>query len=322
MRIFFVVFGAALAACSSAQPIAYAPAPAPAAHGRSWIAPNAGGKRLLYVSDYDSVDIYEYGTDTKVGSLGDFSQAAGSCTDRAGNVYVTNTGSADVLKFSHGGTKPTYIIDPSPYPVDCAIDTASGNLAVINEYGTSEYSPGNVAIYTGGKGKARVYKSSFSAPLTSGAYDAGGDLLVSGSANTTLDFGFLSSGQQKFESVDLQYPQNWYGPPYVRWDGEYFVVGFRTGYIDQPDIFAMYTIKGSTGIREGYSLAERAGQSGSFWLGKIGGPKSLHRANRLVLCGSYDYGGVLFYYYPEGGAAVFTLQDGRESSGVTVSPSD
>ncbi|HEY6484793.1 MAG TPA: hypothetical protein VIX83_00220 [Candidatus Cybelea sp.] len=321
MRICFAVFGVALAACSGAQPIGYAPAPVvPAVHGRSWIAPDLTGKTLLYVSDEDTVDVYDYGTNTKVGSLADFSHAAGSCTDGAGNVYVTNTGSADVLKFSHGGTKPTYIIDPSPYPVDCAIDTASGNLAVINEYGASEYSKGDVAIYAGGKGKPKIYKSSFSVPLTSGAYDAHGNLLVSAFANTTFDFGYLPAGQQKFESVNLRYSSNWYGPPYVRWDGEYFVAGFRAGYVDEPDIFAMYTIKGTNVIREGYSLAERVGQSSSFWLGKVGGPKSLHRANRLLLNGSYDYGGILFYYYPEGGAAVFAMQDELESSGVTVSP--
>ncbi len=313
---------AALAGCSVSQ--AQLPASSPpagaAAHARTWMSRNASAKPLLYISDYGSVNVYDYETNTQVGSLEYFQHAGGSCTDAHGNVYITNTGDADILEFSHGATKPKYIVNPYPYPVDCSIDPSTGNLAVVNEYGEGESSPGNVAIYAGGNGKPKIYKSIFSSvPLVSASYDASGNLLVSAYQDKTFDFARLPAGKSAMESVTLPRSQNWYGPPYVRWDGEYFVVEFETEYVNSPAIFVMYTITGSSGLQEGYSLTERAGGSAPFWLGRIGGPKTLKRASQLVLCGDSDYGGVEFFDYPEGGAYVFEIQNLEQAGGATVS---
>lgn len=320
MKISHVIVAAALAGCGVAQPqLPPASTAGGSAHPLTWMSPGAAPKSLVYVSDYSAVDVYDYESSTQVGTLSYFSHAGGSCTDAHGNVYITNIGSADILEFAHGGAKPTYIIDPTPYPVDCAVNRANGNLAVINEYGSSQSSPGNVTIYAGGKGKPQVYKSPFSTPLVSGAYDAKGNLLVSSYGSNTFNFALLPAGQTKLQSISIPHQTDWYGPPYVRWDGEYFVINYRAEYVDEPVIFVMYTIKGSGAIQEGYGVAERAGESGPFWLGRVGGPKTLHRANRVILCSSYDYGGISYYYYPELGASVFGLNlNGDE--GVTVSP--
>lgn len=285
------------------------------ARSRTWMSPDASGKSLLYVSYYSAVQVYDYETDTQVGNLSYFAHAGGSCTDAHGNVYIANYGDADVLEFSHGGTKPRYIVDPSADPVDCSIDPTTGNLAVIN----GNASPGNVAIYAGGKGKPKVYKSPFSTSLVSGAYDPSGNLLVSAYQNNTIDFAMLPAGKTKMESVTLPYQQDWYGPAYVRWDGEYFVVDFQTSYTRSPAVLIMYTLKGTTGEREGYSIAQDSDGSGPFWLGKIGGPKNAHRANQLVFCSRGGYGGVLFYDYPQGGEFVFDLDQLDEAGGATVS---
>lgn len=301
---------AALAGCSFSS-MSQIPAASP-------LSPNASSKTLVYVSDYSSVLVYAYETGTQVGKLDYFNHAAGSCTDAAGDVYVANDGDADVIEFSHGGTKPKYIVDPSPYPVDCAIDRTTGNLAVINQYGYSEYAPGIVAVYAAGKGKPKLYKSPFSTALVSGAYDARGNLLVSAYQGSTIAFATLPAGKTKMETVSLPLSRNWYGPAYVRWDGQYFVADFRTGYTDDPGIFVMYSIKGLSGERQGYALAEYSG-SGPFWLGKIGGAKSLQRANQLLVCGQSGYGGLMYYDYPEGGAYIYDLYQ-YENCGVTVSP--
>ena len=89
-----------LAACagSGVQTQPLAPQGRAATHGLSWMTPDAGGKKLLYVSYYSSVLVYDYGTSNQVGQLSYFSRAAGSCTDPSGDVYVTNYGAADIIE--------------------------------------------------------------------------------------------------------------------------------------------------------------------------------------------------------------------------------
>ncbi|HVR46086.1 MAG TPA: hypothetical protein VMT95_05565 [Candidatus Binatia bacterium] len=279
----------------------------------SSLTPNVG-KNLLYVSAYSAVDVYDYGSNTQVGTLNYFSHAAGSCTDPQGNVYVTNNGAADILEFAHGGSAPVKtFIDPNPNPIDCSVDPVTGDLAVINESG-----PGDVAVYVKGKVRPKIYAEKGFSAYSSGSYDASGNLLISGEESSMLSFAILRHGGSAFKSVTLPHSSQWTRPGYVRWDGEYFVVEFDVPYYQYPSIFEWYTIHGTRGIEEGYMLTERSGQSGgAFWLGRIGGPKSVKRANQLVLTNS-QYG-VLFYDYPEGGGAVFSLYNEQGAQGVTAS---
>ena len=80
-------------------------------------------------------------------------------------------------------------------------------------------------------------------------------------------------------------------------------------------------IKGTKGTEEGYMITEKSGEnSGAFWLGRVGGPKSVTRANQLVAVGSSDYGGVFGWNYPLGGSYIFTIYSSREDdSGITAS---
>ncbi len=301
----------ALAGC--AQPFPSAPLGASAA--ASWIAPDAGGKNLLYVSYGSSVLVFDYGTSNQVGQLSYFSEAAGSCTDASGDVYVTNYGAADVIEFAHGASKPMKtLIDPSPYPVDCAVDPATGNLAVINEYGRSEYAPGNVAIYTAAKGTPKTYKIKGFTTYVSGSYDASGDLLVSDTQSSRIGFAMLARGSRTFKAVTLPQRANFKYPGYVRWDGEYYVVDFEFFGVT---IFEWYTIKNYEGSEEGYMETEESGEvCTAFWLGRIGAPKSVRRANQLV-AGTGE--GILGWNYPHGGSYVFQIYDYSEARGVTAS---
>jgi hypothetical protein len=292
-----------------------------AARHLSWIAPDTGGKNLLYVSYYSEVRVYDYGTDNQIGTLSYFTHAAGSCTDTSGNVYVTNYGAADTIEFAHGKSAPIKtLVDPSPYATDCAYDPSTGNLAVINQYGQSQSSPGNVAVYAGAKGTPKVYKVNGFVTYVSGAYDARGNLLVSDQASTGVKFAILPHGGSKFIAVTLPLPRyaNWTGPGFVRWDGEYFVVSYATEYTDSPTIFLWYTIKGTNGTPEGYMGTNKTGQRAEqYWLGRVGGPK-VKRANQLVAATNSGYGGVFGWDYPRGGAYIFDLYD-DDATGVTAS---
>ena len=286
-----------------------------ATHRRWWMSP-AAGKNLLYVSEYQEVHVYAYGTDNQVGELDNFTHAAGSCTNTKGDVFVANNGAADVLEYAHGKSTPIQtLIDPSPYPADCAVDPSTGNLAVVNQYGASEYSPGNVAIYSGAKGKPKTYKVNGFSTYVSGTYDAQGDLLVSDVESSGIKFAMLPHGGSKFEAITLPHSGQWAGPGFVRWDGAYFDVEFAIG---ETSIFVWYTIKGSKGTQEGYTSTEESGEvGGPYWLGRIGGPKSVKRANQLVVC---LYDGVTGWEYPRGGDYIFQLYDDQRAAGVTVSP--
>jgi hypothetical protein len=310
-----------LAGCAGSvvqtQPLA--PQSRAGTHGLSWMAPNAGGKKnLLYVSYGSSVLVYDYGTTTEVGQLSYFSHAAGSCTDPSGDVYVTNYGAADVIEFAHGGSKPIQtLIDPSPYATDCAFDPSTGNLAVINKYGQSEYSPGNVAIYTKAKGKPKTYKIKGFTTYVSGSYDARGNLLVSAApaSSYVVEFAMLQHRSNAFKAATLQRSGNFKYPGYVRWDGEYFDVEWEYFGVS---LFEWYTIKDYNGTYEGYMLTEESGEgSGPYWLGRIGGAKSVTRANQLV--GAMTIYGVMGWNYPRGGSYIFQIYDDSQAGGVSAS---
>jgi hypothetical protein len=281
----------------------------------SSMSPAAAGKNLLYVSEDEDVHVYDYATDKQVAELDYFTHAAGSCTDAKGDVFVTNDGAADVLEFAHGKSAPIKtLIDPSPYAIDCAVDPSTGNLAVVNQYGEIEYAPGDVAIYSGARGNPKTYKVTGFSTYVSCTYDAKGDLLVSDVESSGVKFAMLSHGSSKFEAITLPHSGQWAGPGFVRWDGAYFDVEFAVG---ETSIFVWYTIKGSSGTQEGYTSTEESGEvGGPFWLGRIGGPKSVKRANQLVVA---VYDGVTGWDYPRGGDYIFQLYGDQRAGGVTAS---
>src|SRR5580692_2300582 len=71
----------------------------------SWMSPAAAGP-LLYVSDIgaEDVDVFSYPGGKQVGTLTGFSEPAGLCTDRKGDVFVVDSGNDRILEYAHGGT--------------------------------------------------------------------------------------------------------------------------------------------------------------------------------------------------------------------------
>ena len=71
------------------------------------MSPAAAGP-LLYVSDIgaEDVDVFSYPGGKQVGKLTGFSEPAGLCTDRKGDVFVVDSGSDRILEYAHGGTSP------------------------------------------------------------------------------------------------------------------------------------------------------------------------------------------------------------------------
>ena len=119
---------------------------------------------LLYVSNTNGVvNVYEYWTHKLVGVLTKFTQPAGSCADKGGDVYIVDYQAQTISEYAHGGKKPIDVINDSYYPYACSVDRTTGDLAVANYrqpyYSLTKlgYETGNLAIYKSGKGKPTYY---------------------------------------------------------------------------------------------------------------------------------------------------------------------
>src|ERR1700729_2223189 len=126
----------------------------PALRGGSWMAPEAKGESLLYVSDtgMQSVDVYAYPKGKLEGTLTNFRYPAGECVDQKSDVWIADTSAGEVLEYAHAGTSPIASLTlAGQEPIDCSVDPTSGNLAVSNIV-TTGGGAGSVSIFTKGSG--------------------------------------------------------------------------------------------------------------------------------------------------------------------------
>ena len=77
-----------------------------------------------------------------------------------------------VLKYKHGGTKPIETLSDNQFPVACAVDESTGDLAVVGQPNPAKNYNGEAAIYPGGQGSQRIIGSRGGlshAPMTAAA---------------------------------------------------------------------------------------------------------------------------------------------------------
>jgi hypothetical protein len=126
------------------------PGPAHPDHRKSWISPDAKREtRLAFVTDLGTGDISIFSLPKFAlkGTLTGFSQPQGMCSDTKGNVYVANTRTEQVFEISRSGSIVNTWDDSYGYPVGCAVDPATGSLAVANMTGLSSGS-GQVLVFS------------------------------------------------------------------------------------------------------------------------------------------------------------------------------
>jgi hypothetical protein len=319
LRVGFVVCAAALmAACAGNGAFAPAPSPlqaaSPARHGAgaSWMAERLGPQNLLYVSNGNGlVNIYRYWQRNLVGVLTDFTTPMGMCVDKAQNVYVTDYGTMKIVEYAHGAMKRIKTIDDSPYlPYGCAVDLATGDLAVAN-YEIDKYSyngnTGNIAIYKKGEGKPAFYGQNLGR-FTSLAYDDHGDLLATDqnyyyySYFDQIEFGYLPNKSKKLLNMTLPNPNSSSGWPYVEsigYDGTYWVVAsydnlYRYTINIKAELYDTLQLSGAYSYARGIALYRKS-------------PKA--QAVQVVAGGegSDSESFVAFWRYPTLGAPVHQL---------------
>ena len=229
------VVAAMLAGCGSQPPIG---APGAMPQSNPMASFSAKGQNLLYVADLNGiVKIVSYPAGEKMGSIyyGPYSNLSGECTDRSGNVWITDY---DIIKeYAHGGTKPIADKSFKWYLKGCSADPKTNDVAAVGQSGT-------VFIWSSTGGKVKTYHTKAFYTLRYCGYDADGNLFVDGfepNNNDKFLFFELPSGGTKFTQVSLDRKVR--GAGQVQWDGRYVAIQNS----DPP--YAIYQVKvsGDTG---------------------------------------------------------------------------
>ena len=257
-------------------------------HIRTWMAPEAKKDNLLYVSDYDNNAVYvlTYPKGKLVGTLTGFDHPQGECVDAAANVWITNTNASQIVEYAHGGTVAiATLTDSGQYPVACAVDPTTGNLAVTAIFSTND-GEGDVAIYADAQGTPTTYTAPLILYYYFCGYDDKGDLFIDGTVggyHMPFQVAMLYRGGSKFYDVALD--QNMYFPGDIQWDGGYLAVGDQS-----VALIYQFSMNGSDGLEVGSTPLSNSGDVVGFW---IDGKK--------VIGADAEYDDVGIWKYPAGG---------------------
>jgi hypothetical protein len=297
-----------LAGCAGSQlrtaaPGAMPQSPAFATHADragSWMLPEAKRENLLYISDLYGLHVYSYPKGVYVGDVGAYGY--GLCSDRAGDVFVTDTPVYQVYEYAHGGTtrlKTLYDNSVDFNPLDCSADPTTGNVAVTGS------DSGFVVVFPRGKERPEVYyeQTKGRVNMYMCAYDNKGDLFVDqiySRGHRYQYIGEMPKGDTKFTNYLLD-PRIAH-PGGIQFDGKHIV-------IEDLGSLIVYRLRfsGSNAIVVGSTPLNGAKYIYQYWIqGK-------------TLIGPDEYGDVYLWKYPQGGSPVNTIQGFTEPSGSTVS---
>ena len=161
---------------------------------------------LLYVSDAGSGDVYvfRYPKGKLAGKLTGFNFPEGECADKAGNVWIVNTGTSEIFEYAHGGTSPIATIEePGQSPGSCSINKKNGNLAITNVQ-TASGGSGSIAIYKKAKGSPTMYSDPNLFAMYFLDYDDMGNIFVDGTnASGAFRYAELPKNSKTFQDITL-----------------------------------------------------------------------------------------------------------------------
>lgn len=308
----FVAAGiiALLAGCGSANPSATLSQPVPV--------PMATGKPVaatIFIADngLGTVYLYSYATHKQLEHISGFSGLITACTDAQQDVYMVDFQAHKIDEYSHGGTLVQTLTDADGYPYSCAVDPVTGNLAVANYRNSSDELPGNLVIYPGATGTPAEYSVLNMAQPFYVTYDANGNLFINGnqSGYGSPIVAEMPAGATWFK--DLRMDRNFTRVGGIQWDGSYLAIcdtDVKPNVIYRFSIVSgVLTTKGTTALKGSTNVRQ-------FFIAKIGSAEYLF-ANSGV--SSHDAGKVSEWQYPAGGAAVFSIGNFYNPTGVAVS---
>jgi hypothetical protein len=170
---------------------------------------------LLYIGARHKVRVLEFPDGHSVSDLRlQFGILGGLCSDPSGDVYF------DVgqwtYEYPHGGTHSiASVLSPFGFPLQCAFDATTGNLAVITG-GSNE----QIAVYEHFTGRAHEYPVKEYHNLNDCGYDGSGDLFVT----TPWALAELPKGARNFTTYTPRLKSADSELTRIQWDGTYLVV--------------------------------------------------------------------------------------------------
>jgi len=198
-------------------------------HHKSWVSPDAArAPRLLFASDSGTNNVYMFTMPdfTLKGTLTGWNEPQGECSDKNGNVWVTNTNATQIVLLSRSGSVIGSLSDPDGYPVGCAVNPTNGDLAVTDIFDFSE--AGGVLIYHNGSGTPTRISHPAQYEYFFDGYDSSGNLYVDGFSYPSFTFtiSVLPSGSSSMTTASISGTQPLF-PGMVQWYrvGNYLAVG-------------------------------------------------------------------------------------------------
>ena len=137
-----------------------------------------------------------------MGTLTGFDEPQGMCSDKAGNIWITNTGTRQIYQYSRTGTLLNTLNDPSGYPVGCAVYKANGDLAVTNLFGYPS-GDGTVEVYANATGTPTAYSNPSQTENFFDAYDSNGNLYVDGFGTSGFSLSVLPNDSSTMSTVHI-----------------------------------------------------------------------------------------------------------------------
>ncbi|HEX3370625.1 MAG TPA: hypothetical protein VHS56_13685 [Candidatus Cybelea sp.] len=257
------------------------------AAGASWMDPDAKKGALLYASDSaaDVVKVFSYPRGKLVGTLTGFATPQGMCVDKAGHVFITNSGAAQILEYAHGGTTPiATLTDSGEHPIGCAVSRVNGDLAATNIFDDS-YTNGSLSVFRRARGTPKNYTDPEMIADYFCGYDSAGNLFVDGTKPSSFSFAFaeLPKGAKSLQNVTLN--QTIGGPCGVQWDGKYVAIADQ----EAPVIY-QFTVAGSVGTMIGQTQTQGSSDVVQFFI-----------QGNTVVGPNATSGQVMYWPYPGGG---------------------
>lgn len=303
-----------LAGCGASMALPHGPLPSVHIDRQrhSWMGGGVANQDLLYVANGNGeVVVYRYWLHSIVGVLTSLTQPMGECVDAKSDVYITDSGTQEIIEFAHGGTKPIKKLNDAPdTPVACSVDQISGDLAVANKDGGTQ---SNIAIWSKGSGQPKHYNDSLFSNFIALAYDAKGNLLTTngGSYNSPAVFAWLPRGRTQLVNINVPGPNPsspWTYVYGIQWDGKYFV-------IDNYYLNRVALIHG-----EAYYVGTTNIYGGSFPIWIYDNKPGQQGAQAVGGSYSHSYSNVSYWHYPAGGNPYYKLSHGVDQPlGITVS---
>ncbi|MGB8908320.1 MAG: hypothetical protein WCC84_06195 [Candidatus Cybelea sp.] len=225
---------AVLSGCGGFQPAIGRPGPTVQGHavqtrtdGReSWMFPGVSDEDLLYVAGSrrsNRVYVFTYPGGQHVGTLSGLANPDAVCVDASQNVWISSDSGnpSEMIEYAHGKAKRRATLpDNYGFPAACSVDPKTGNLAVVNLFGTS-----GMIVYADAKGTPTAYSVANFEYVWGCAYDASGNLFASGEVyGSGTHVARLPAGGSQFRDLRLSKSLEDTASG-LKWDGNYLDLG-------------------------------------------------------------------------------------------------